>query len=265
VVAGGADQVDDVALEGVGHVDGGAAALDHLGDGRRVGHRLQVGQQGGGAAVGLQDLDLRLPGRVADRQLQHEAVALRLRQRVGALVLDRVLGGDDHERHPEVVGDAVHRHLPLLHGLQQGGLGLGGGAVDLVAEDDVGEDRPRLELEVTPLLVVDADAGDVRRQQVGGELDAADRAVDRPGQRLCQHGLADAGNVLDQQVPLGQQGDQRQADHLGLALDHPLDVDPDLVEGGGEVVHATRLWARRGHPRWLLSCGSRRIDCSGAQ
>lgn len=31
--------------------------------------------------------------------------------------------------------------LLLLHGLQQRGLGLGGRAVDLVPEDEVGEDR----------------------------------------------------------------------------------------------------------------------------
>jgi hypothetical protein len=37
-------------------------------------------------------------------------------------------------------GDAA-----LLHRLEQGRLGLGRGAVDLVGEDDVGEDRARLE------------------------------------------------------------------------------------------------------------------------
>jgi hypothetical protein len=50
------------------------------------------------------------------------------------------------------VGDAVDRDLPLLHALQQRGLGLRAGPVDLVADDHVGEDRARLELEVVALL-----------------------------------------------------------------------------------------------------------------
>ena len=57
--------------------------------------------------------------RVARRPIQ-----LALGQGVGALVLDRVLGGDDHERSVEPVGRGVDRHLALLHGLEQGGLRL---------------------------------------------------------------------------------------------------------------------------------------------
>ena len=50
-----------------------------------------------------------------------------------------------------------------------------------------------LELELAPLLVVDADAGDVAGQQVRGELDAPHRAVDGPGQRLGQQVLPTPG------------------------------------------------------------------------
>jgi hypothetical protein len=46
-----------------------------------------------------------------------------------------------------VVGGAVDGDLPLLHRLQERGLGLGGGAVDLVADHDVGEHAAGLELE----------------------------------------------------------------------------------------------------------------------
>ena len=44
------------------------------------------------------------------------------------------------------------------------------------------------------------------------------------GQRLRQARLADAGDVLDQEVALGDQAQQRELDDLGLALDDPLDV-----------------------------------------
>ena len=61
---------------------------------------------------------------------------------------------------------------------------------------------------------------------------AAHRAVDRPRQRLGQHGLADAGDVLDQQVALGEQHGQGEADDVALALDHRLDRLPDPVGRG---------------------------------
>ena len=60
------------------------------------------------------------------------------------------------------------------------------------------------------------------------------------GQGLGQHRLAHTGHVLDQEA-LGQQGDEREADHVRLGLDVRLDVVPDLVEGGGDVVHAARI------------------------
>jgi hypothetical protein len=135
--------------------------------------------------------------------------------------------------------------LPLLHALQQRGLGLRRGPVDLVADHQVGEHGPGPELEVVRLLVVDADAGHVRRQQVGGELDPADRAVHRARQRLGQLGLADSGNVLDEQVTLGEQDHDRQPDGLRLAVDDPLDVRRDPATGLADHVHPDRSRAAR--------------------
>ena len=185
-------------------------------------------------AVAGQDLDLDVRRGVADRQAEHESVELRLGQRVRAFVLDRVLRGDHHERRSQRVGLGVHRDLPFLHALQQRGLRLGAGSVDLVAEHDVGEDGARLELEITALLVEDVHAGDVGGEQVRGELDPAERAVDRSCDGLREHGLADARDVLDQEVPLGHQGDEGQTDLAVLAPDDPLDVRLDLVEACGE-------------------------------
>jgi hypothetical protein len=50
---------------------------------------------------------------------------------------------------------AVDGDLAFLHGLQEGGLGLGRGAVDLVGEQQVGEDRALLEGELGVAGVVD--------------------------------------------------------------------------------------------------------------
>ena len=118
---------------------------------------------------------------------------------------------------------------------------LGLGPVDLVADDEVGEHGAGLELELARLLVEDRHAGDVARQQVRRELDAAHRAVDGAGQRLGQHRLPDARDVLDQQVPLGEQHDERELDDLGLALDDLLDVVPDAGRGVLQVVQSGRV------------------------
>ncbi len=200
--------------------------------------------QGRGGAVHVQHLQLGLRARVPDRDPRHETVPLRLRQGVGALHLDRVLGGDDHEGRGQLVGLPVHRDLALLHRLQQRGLGLGRGAVDLVTDHDLGEDRAGLELEVPPLLVVDAHAGDVRRQQVGGELDTPHRAVDGPGQRLGEHRLAHARHVLDEQMALREQHGQREPHDLGLALDHGLHRPADPLRRGGQIPPRARLRPR---------------------
>ena len=109
---------------------------------------------------------------VAERGLQEEAVELRLGQRERAFVLDRVLGREQEEGRRELARDAVDRHLPLGHRLEQRRLRLRHRAVDLVDEHDVREDRPGPELEVARLLVVDREPGDVGRLQVGRALDA---------------------------------------------------------------------------------------------
>jgi hypothetical protein len=69
---------------------------------------------------------------IADDHLHQEPVDLGLGQRVGAVGLDRVLGGQDQERgrHPKAL--LADGHLVFLHHLQQGRLDLGRGPVDLI-------------------------------------------------------------------------------------------------------------------------------------
>jgi hypothetical protein len=80
------------------------------------------------------------------------------------------------------VGGAGRRDLALLHGLQQRGLGLGRGAVDLVGEQEVGEHRARDEAKLPPstgggVLLEHLGAGDVGGHQVGCELDTREPQV----------------------------------------------------------------------------------------
>ena len=162
-----------------------------------------------------------------------EAVELRLGQRVGALVLDRVLRRHDHERAPERVADAVDRHLVLLHALEERGLRLRRGAVDLVDEEEVREDRARPELELVRALVEDVDAGDVGREQVGRELEAREGAVEGARHRLREHRLPHAREVLDDQVPLADEAEDAEPKRLGRRVD-------DLAEVLGEAADDVR-------------------------
>ena len=231
--------------------------LDHAVDRLGVGDGHEVVERVVGA-VALEQVELGARARVAHRDPGHEAVALGLGQRVGALHLDGVLRRHDDEGRLQGVGRAVDRDLALLHRLEQRRLGLGGGAVDLVADDDVGEDRAGPELEAAGVLVEDADAGDVARQQVGRELDAAHRRVDGAGEGLGEHRLADAGHVLDEQVAPGEEHGHRRAHDVGLALDdarhragEPIGDLVDEVEVGG-LRRRARVEAGLGHGHAVL-------------
>jgi hypothetical protein len=231
-------------MDGLGEVDdlsrlpGGGDRRQGLDRGRGI-HT----QQNGG---------LRGAVRVAHGDLHEEAVELCLGQRIGAVHVDRVLRGDDHERPGDGVGPSVHGDPPLLHHLQQCRLGLGRGAVDLVAVHEVAEDRTPVELELVDRLVVDGDPCDVRGQQVRGELDALQTPVDGGRQTPRQHGLADAGHVLDEQVALGYQADDGELDDLALPADDRLDVvDEPLAPLGDVRGGERRQWGVRVRRRVL--------------
>ena len=128
------------------------------------------------------------------------------------------------------VGLAADRHLALLHHLEQRGLDLRRGAVDLVGEQEVREHGAQLDVEAGPVGAQHPRADEVRRHEVGGELDARELALDHLGQRLDRQRLRQAGNALQQHVAPRQQRDENTLEHRVLADDHTL----DLVQGALE-------------------------------
>src|SRR5262249_13834749 len=104
--------------------------------------------------------------------------------------------------------------------LEQRGLRARRGAVDLVREDEVREDRARLEAEPVAAvrgLLQDARADDVRRHEVRRELDALEGEVEGRRQGLDQRRLADARSALGEGVPLGEQREEQELGGLLLA------------------------------------------------
>ncbi len=64
---------------------------------------------------------------------------------------------------------------------------------------------------------------DVARQEIARELNATQLAPHGLGESAGQRRLADAGHVLDEDVPAGEQRDERQLDRLWLSLEGLLD------------------------------------------
>ena len=168
----------------------------------------------------VEDFTLFPPLRVGHDQLEHEPVDLRLRQRIRALMLDRVLGRQHQEELGQWESLAADGDLLLLHRFQQCTLHLGRRAVDLVGQEDIGEDRPLLDREVAASLVVDHGADQVGGQQVGGELDAVESARDGRREGPHRQGLGQPGNSLEQDVAIGEEPDEQALDHGMLADDH---------------------------------------------
>jgi hypothetical protein len=177
---------------------------------------------------------------LAPRIREHEAVELGLGQRIGAFLLDRVLRREHEERLGQRVVLAPDGDLVLLHRLEQRGLGLGRRAVDLVGQDDVGEDRARTNLNSRrPVagLLEHLGAGDVAGHQVGRELDAVERQVEDPPASLISSVLARPGTPTSRQWPR-----QDQLDDLTLA-------DHDLVQlGHHDVARVAELVEKLADP-----------------
>ena len=132
-----------------------------------------------GCVVMLDDLDLLLLGRVVDLHHEHEAVELGLGQRVGALLLDRVLGGEDEERAGRGRASAPPA-VTWRSCMASSSAAWVFGGVRLIssARITLAKIGPRRNLNAAragrPVLLDHLGAGDVRGHQVRRELDAVE-------------------------------------------------------------------------------------------
>ena len=168
-----------------------------------------------------------------DHDVEHETVELRFRQRIRAFELDRVLSREDKEGLIEGIGATLDRDLVLLHRFEKGRLRLGRCAVDLVGKQDIGEDRPRREDHMPPprfrIVLDDIGAGDVRRHQVGCELDSGELEIQDVGHGLNNQRLGQPRHANDQAISSDKQGQQHLVDDGLLSDDDFPELRNDLL------------------------------------
>ena len=165
-----------------------------------------------------QNADLAFKIRVAHADLDHEPIQLGGRQQLRSRGTHRVFGGQHHKGLGQIIGLTVHRHMQLLHGFQQRGLGLAGGTVDLVGQEQIGHHRAGLIDEAPAFLVVDRGDG------IGGELNALGVQSQHLGKGHGRGGLAHAGNVLHQHMAARQDCHQDFLDNFVFAHNHRFDL-----------------------------------------
>ncbi|COW21083.1 Uncharacterised protein [Mycobacterium tuberculosis] len=173
-------------------------------------------------------------GEVAQFQPDREPIQLRLRQWICALVFDRIVGRQNDEWHCQFMGLAIDAHLALGHCLQQCRLRLRRRPVDLVGEQQVGENRPGPEFETTGLHVIDGRAEQIGRQQIRRELHSGEIEPQRGGEGSRDQRLAEAGEIFDEHVATGEHGGEDECQCRALPHHHTFDfVEHRLAVGGG--------------------------------
>ncbi|MFT6863636.1 MAG: hypothetical protein ACJAVK_002197, partial [Akkermansiaceae bacterium] len=245
VPAGALNDVDDVLEEDFADVDvvGRFHGVDKIlrGADGLVGDEVELGA---GNRSGAFCLDAKFEvsaenffffrGRgVAEAVAEHEAIELGFREFEGSGLLDGVLSRDDEERSREGKGFGSEGDFALLHRFEEGALDLGGGAVDLVGEEEVGKDGAFVSAEVTGLFVEDLGAEDIGREEVDGELDALEVEMEGLGDGVDEEGLGESGHAFEEEVPGGQEGDDGALDDDILTDDDLANAIADVLDVGG--------------------------------
>jgi hypothetical protein len=148
------------------------------------------------SVVPLQNLPFLLLAGVAQANLEQKAVQLRLWQGVSTLEIDRVLRGEDGEPDGQRAARAVGRDLALFHTFQQRGLRARRHPIDLVDQQQVGEDRAGVESKTLRAGAQDGGAENVGGHQVRRGLYALEAEAKQPAQGFHDQRLRDARHAF---------------------------------------------------------------------
>ena len=188
-----------------------------------------------------QNVDLALKVGIAHGGLDHKAVHLGAGQHLGTGRTHRVLGGQNHKGIGQIIGLTVHGDTSFFHSLQQGRLGLAGGAVDFIGQQQVGHNCTGFEDELLGLLIVDGVADDIRRHRIGGELDTLGVQTQNFGKGHGCGGLADTGYVLHEDMTRCQNRHQNSFYNFVFTNDNFFDFLQNLLDFLVHVVSSVSL------------------------
>ena len=213
----GLHKVGDVTLDAFVHIH----AL-HVGAGienaRGVGDGLHlVGDSA--VEVGAHDACFFLLRGIVHDDFHHETVHLCFGQFVRTFLFDGVLRGEHEERLGQAERFFADGHLMLLHGFEQCALHLSRSAVDFVGKHEIRKNRAVLHVELLRALAVNKRANHVGGQEVGRELHAAKLSFNKFRQGLDSQCLGKSRHTFEQDVPVGQQGDEQGAHEVFLPHD----------------------------------------------
>jgi hypothetical protein len=187
--------------------------------------------------------------------LEKEPIELRFGERISALLLDGVSRRKDLERIGQRVGRRSDGDLALLHGLEQRSLRLRWRPVDLVGQNEVGENRPLQEPKSPPhairialrlRLLKDIGSGDVGWQEVGGELNAAEGKIERLRQRGHQQCLREPRHTDEQRVATRRERHEHRLDDILLPHDSLGDRAAQPLGGFCRLLEEGRIGACSG-------------------
>src|SRR5262249_38594609 len=149
---------------------------------------------------------------IADLDVEHETIELRLGKRVGSFLFDRILSCQDEERKVQRVGHPARCHLVLLHRLQKRSLCLRRRSIDFVGEQYICENRSleKLELSSTAagVFLKNIRSGDVGRHQVRRKLNSVEFQVQNFRQSADEQCLGQTRHADEQTVTFGKKRDQ---------------------------------------------------------
>ena len=137
---------------------------------------------------------------IADANLHQETIELRFRQRIRSFELHRILRGENGEGIGEEMAGPVDGHLQFFHGFEQRGLRARRHAVDLVHEQQIGEDRTAVQAKAAGGRLEDIAAENVGGNQIGRALHALELQTENVRERFHRQRLRQTRHALDERV-----------------------------------------------------------------
>ena len=125
------------------------------------------------------------------------------------------------------VRHAVNGDLRFGHRLEQRRLGLGRGPVDLVGQQQLGEDRARTKDQFTGTQR--HRPGQVGGEHVGSELGSAEIEAEGAGGSIGEQGLGGTGNAFEEDVTAHYHRHQQCVDGRDLTDHHFPDLSVDMI------------------------------------